>query len=360
MKILFLPKYTALGASSRMRTYQYLPYYRAAGIDCTVKPLFDDAYLNNLYAGKRNILNVLSSYCKRIGVCFTFYRYDKIYVEKEFFPYLPAFTVWLMVIFKKKYVVDYDDAIFHNYDQSSNFFVKMFLGQKIDQVMKNAEVVIAGNSYLAKRAMKAGAKKVVIIPTVIDLERYPKPEFNKEEEKDSFAENRRIIVGWIGTETTFQKHLLLIKDWLIKAQQSHHIELRIVGVLSSEVFMGDHVKFLPWTADSEVATISEFDIGIMPLKNSCWEEGKCAYKLVQYLACGKPVIASYVGMNSQLCIDGETGYLADTEETFLNSLHLLIQDELLRKKMGDKGRAIIEEKYNLHVTSKEWIKLMLA
>ena len=360
MKILFLPKYTALGASSRMRTYQYLPFYKEAGIDCTVKPLFEDAYLEKLYAGKRAPFDVIYSYAKRLGLFFTFHRYDKIFLEKEFFPYLPAFAVYLMVIFKKKYIVDYDDAIFHNYDQSSNFFVKMFLGKKIDQVMKNAEVVIAGNSYLAKRAMKAGAKKVVIIPTVIDLERYPKPEFNKEEEKDDFVENRRVIVGWIGTETTFQKHLLLIKDWLIKAQQIHHIELRIVGVLSSEVFMGNHVKFLPWTADSEVANISEFDIGIMPLKNSCWEEGKCAYKLVQYLACGKPVIASDVGMNSQLCIDGETGYLADTEEAFLNSLYLLIKDEALRKRMGEKGRTLIEEKYNLQVTSKEWIKLMLA
>ena len=349
MKILFLPKYTALGASSRMRTYQYLPYYRAAGIDCTVKPLFDDAYLNNLYAGKRNILNVLSSYCKRIGVCFTFYRYDKIYVEKEFFPYLPAFTVWLMVIFKKKYVVDYDDAIFHNYDQSSNFFVKMFLGQKIDQVMKHAEVVIAGNSYLAKRAMEAGAKKVVVIPTVIDLERYSIQEKSKEQ----------FIIGWIGTKTTFEKHLLPQKKW-IKALQKGipDIQFHIVGI-TEDMDLGKNVKYIPWSEASEVSEIQKFDVGIMPLQDSLWENGKCSYKIIQYFACGIPAIASPVGMNTEVIIPQHNGFLARTENDWFAAILELKSNKERSKSFGKNGRKMVEEHFCMQVTAKKWLDVLL-
>ena len=359
MKILFLPKYSALGASSRMRTHQYLPFYRAAGLECTVEPFFDDDYLKNLYAGKSNNLNVIAYYFKRLFILFTVFKYDKIFLEKEIFPYVPAFAERILAIMRKKYIVDYDDAIFHNYDQSSHRLVQQFLAKKIDGVMKNAESVVVGNSYLEQHALYAEAKKGYIIPTVIDLERYPNPIFEVDNHNHSDSHSK-YIVGWIGTKSTFEKHLLLIKDWLIKAQELFPIELHIVGLPSSPIFLGKHVKYIPWSEDTEVERISQFDIGIMPLKDSLWEQGKCAYKLIQYLACGKPVIASNVGMNKDLCQHGETGFLADTEEEFLKALQVLLTDQDLRIRMGRQGRELIEEQYNVAITSKELIKILSA
>ena len=360
MKILFLPKYTALGASSRMRTYQYLKYYRAAGIECTVQPFFDDSYLKNLYEGKRDTLKVIYFYFKRLFIILTFFKYDKIFLEKEVFPYSPAFSVLLLVIFREKYIVDYDDAIFHNYDRNTNFFIKTFLGKKIDTVMKYGDIVIAGNSYLAKRAFEAGAINIKIIPTVVDLARYPLPDFKLQSQNSQDKEEQQLIVGWIGTKSTFEKHLLLIKDWLIKAQELFNIKVQIIGITNSNCFIGDKVELVPWSEESEVEHIRNFDIGIMPLQNTSWEEGKCAYKIIQYLACGKPVIASNVGMNSQLCINGETGFLADTEEEFLNALNTLLNDKELRIKMGKRGRTLVEQNYNLEITSGEMVKILLA
>ena len=350
MKILFLTKYTDLGPSSRMRTFQYLQYYKDAGIEYAVQPFFNDLYLKGFYNGKRNYVNVVFCYLKRLALFFTVIKYDKIYIEKELFPYFPSIFESLLSFLKKKYIVDYDDAIFHNYDRSTQFLVKGLLKNKIDNVMKNADVVIVGNEYLAKRALGAGAKRIEIIPTVIDLRKYQYQVNNNED---------RIVVGWIGTKSTFDKHLVSIKDWLIKAQELLNIELHIIGITETNVFLGPHVKWIPWSEETEVADLSNIDIGIMPLINSPWEEGKCAYKIVQYLACGKPVIASNVGMNSELCVNGQTGFLADSEADFLDALQLLINDKELRKKMGMNGRALIEQKYNMQVTSKELIKILL-
>ena len=216
--------------------------------------------------------------------------------------------------------------------------------------MKYAGVVIVGNRYLAQRALDAGAKHIEIIPTVVYLKRYAVP---SKEKKDPF------VIGWIGTRSTFEKHLLLIKDWLIKAQQLYRVELHLIGVAKTEVFLGDHVKLIPWTEDTEVAQLSRFDVGIMPLKDSSWEQGKCAYKIIQYLAMGIPVIASNVGMNAELCIPGETGFLANTEEEFLNAMKVLINDEAVRKEMGRKGRALVEKTYNLEVSSKILTNIIL-
>ena len=352
MKVLFLTKYTALGASSRMRTFQYLRYYEAAGIDCTVSSFFNDAYLHNLYGGKPSRWSLFNFYMKRFLVLLSVFKYDKVYIEKEIFPYSPPFAEWLLFLCGKDYLVDYDDAIFHNYDRNSNFIIRTFLKNKIDMVMKHAEAVIAGNSYLAKRAEKAGAKKVVVVPTVVDLERYAPLALPKKEGK--------FIIGWIGTKTTFEKHLLSIKDWLLKAQDLFDLEIHIIGITENHIYLGDHVKLIPWTEETEVAAISTIDVGIMPLRNSPWEEGKCAYKIIQYMACGKPVIASDVGMNAEVCLNGETGFLADSEEEFLAALRFLINNKTSREHMGKKGRTLVEKSFNIEKTSQVMTELILG
>lgn len=352
MRVLFLTKYTALGASSRMRTFQYLRYYEAAGIACTVSSFFNDAYLHNLYGGKPSRWSLFNFYLKRFLVLLTVFKYDKVYIEKEIFPYSPPFAEWLLFRCGKDYLVDYDDAIFHNYDHNSNFIIRTFLKNKIDIVMKHAEVVFAGNSYLANRAEKAGAKKVVVVPTVVDLKRYvPLP---------LSINDKKFIIGWIGTKTTFEKHLLSIKDWLIKAQNHFNIEIHIIGITSNNVFLGDHVKYVPWTEETEVEAICNIDVGIMPLRHSPWEEGKCAYKIIQYMACEKAVIASDVGVNAEVCLNGETGFLADTEEEFLAALRYLINNKTSRENMGKKGRTLVENSFNIEKTSKVMTELILG
>lgn len=370
-KVLYFTKYSRNAGSSRLRSFQYFPFLEAAGFQVELSPLFGEKYLNQLYAGHSTNQEALKGYVKRFLKIFSAGKYEVVVIEKELFPFLPAFAEQIFHFLGVKYIVDYDDAVFHNYDLHPNSAVRLLLGKKIDTVMKNAALVAAGNSYLADRAQKAGAKNIEIIPTVIDLERYPliigtepirsSVILSSAEESDktgnSLEPNEKFVIGWIGTKTTFEKHLLPQKSWILKAQEIEGVEFHIVGITDSQD-LGEHVHYIPWTEDSEVSEIQKFDVGIMPLEDSPWEKGKCSYKIIQYFACSIPAIVSPVGMNKEVVIPGENGFWASTEEDWLTAVKNLKRDKKLSKAMGQQGRAGVENTYSIQVTAKKWIEIL--
>lgn len=351
MKVLYLTKYSRNAGSSRLRSYQYFPYLETEGFQVEVSPLFNESYLKKLYAGKSTKKEAFKGYCNRFLKLFVVGKYDKVVIEKELFPYFPAFAERVFSLFGIRYFVDYDDAVFHNYDLSSNKIIRKFLSNKIDRVMKYSHCVVAGNTYLADRARKAGAKRIEIIPTVIDLERYPEKD-NQENPSLQF------VVGWIGTKTTFEKHLLPCRNWIKEIQQEDpDVHFHIVGI-TEDKDLGSNVKYIPWSEETEVSEIIKMDVGIMPLQDSHWEKGKCAYKLIQYAASGVPGIASDVGMNQEVTIPNETGYLADADEDWIQKILVLKNDDSERMRLGMNARKLVEEKYCIQVTARKWIQLL--
>jgi glycosyltransferase involved in cell wall biosynthesis len=202
--------------------------------------------------------------------------------------------------------------------------------------MKFSSCVIAGNSYLAERARVSGAKKIIILPTVIDIDAY--------KAKINYV-GSKIVIGWIGSPSTF-KYIKNNKAVFSKLLEKDNVELHIIGT-TENLELGDKVKYLKWTEETEVALISNFDIGIMPLENTPWELGKCAYKLIQYMGCGVPVVASAVGMNKELVDEGINGFLVNAEEQWLDKLDLLIAESSLREQLGKMGRKKIESQFSL-------------
>jgi glycosyltransferase involved in cell wall biosynthesis len=334
MNVLYFTKYSRKGASSRLRSYQYFPALAKNGINVTVSPLFSDKYLSQLYAGKGVAKSlVFKCYLHRIAQLFKIGRYQKVIIEKELFPYFPAWIEWGLNKLGVKYIVDYDDAIFHNYDRSSNALIRKMLAHKIDGVMRYSHYVIAGNNYLAARATVAGARQISIIPTVIDLERYkPRPT----------SKTDVIIVGWIGSPST-TKYLEQLHAVLTKLARNHSIEFHVIG--GKPLTWGKWVKNIPWSELTEEENIQKFDIGIMPLEDTPWEQGKCAYKLIQYMACGVPVVATPVGMNKDVVLDGTNGYLAENSEDWDVSITKYIEDFEMRQSHGEAGRRLVEDKY---------------
>jgi glycosyltransferase involved in cell wall biosynthesis len=348
MKVIFFTKYVRKGASSRLRSYQYLTYLNKADIHAEFSPLFSEKYLYKLYSNNSRKLEIFKGYINRLIKLSQISKYNKIVIEKELFPYLPPiFEKWL----KRKnicYVVDYDDAIFHNYDQSANPLIRKILGRKIETVMKNANIVTVGNIYLAEYASNAGAKNIEIIPTVIDLERYQV----KKHRNDNI-----VVFGWIGTKTTFEKHLLPYMHLIHNTIEKFNVEFHVVGIDRNNELNGK-VKYISWSEDTEVQSILDFDVGIMPLTNSLWEKGKCAYKLIQYMGCGIPVIASDVGMNKEVVQNQINGFVVNSDAEWLKAFSLLASNYELRKKMGYNGRKLVEEKYCIQKTSGYLIKLL--
>jgi len=337
MKVLLLSRYGPLGASSRVRFLQYLPYFQSQGVEVTVKPLLSDAYLRALYNGGSRWREVVKGYAGRILALLGARRFDVVIMEKELFPFMPAIAERLLGLVGVPYVVDYDDALFHRYDCHTNPWVRRLLGQKIDSVMLHAATVIAGNNYLAERAYRAGVNRVEIIPTVVDTERYqPKQK----------AVGEIPIVGWIGTPQTsrYLKPLLPVFESL-----KNEMLVRFVAVgANPEDFEGTPVEAWPWSEETEVTSLQQFDIGIMPLVDSPWERGKCGYKLIQYMACGVPVVASPVGVNREIVVSDKNGLFADSVGDWDKALRTLLNvDSEGRERMGVTGRARVEEWYSV-------------
>lgn len=348
-KVLLLSRYARLGSSSRLRLYQYLPYLKSAGIDVTVAPLFDDDYVRGLYGGFVPKLPVLKAYVTRLRLMLKARQFDSVWVEKEMLPWIPAWLELSLFPAKMPLIVDYDDAVFHRYDQHRMLLVRILLGRKIDRVMQRADLVIAGNEYLANHARYAGAARVEILPTVVDVARYG---VSTPESRDQALPT----IGWIGSPAT--AHFLhLIAPALREVATRKLAQVVAVGANADQ--LGDlPVRTLPWTEETEVADIQHFDIGIMPLPDAPFERGKCGYKLIQYMACGKPVVASPIGVNSVIVRDGVDGLLASTHQEWVSALTRLIADRVLRQQMGREGRLRIENEFSLHQAAPRLIKLI--
>lgn len=350
MKALLLTKYDTLGASSRLRTLQYVPAMRAAGWDVRVEPLLPDEYVRALYERRPTRPIAARALLRRLRTVLAGGRTDLVWIEKETWPWLPDLFERLLTPRGTRVVVDYDDAIFHLYDLHRNGAVRALLGRKIDAVMRRADLVLAGNDYLAARARAAGARAIEIVPTVIDLARYEAP--------PAGARGDVPVIGWVGSPDTV-RFLAPTFDVFNRLVRLRHVRCVAVGARPDQL-VGSPFEAVPWTEATEVAELAAFDIGVMPLQDTPWQRGKCGYKLIQYMGCRLPVVASPVGVNTTIIEEGSTGLLATTHDEWLAALVRLLDDPALRRRFGAAGRSRVEQHYSLQVQAPRVLGLLAA
>lgn len=348
MRLLMLTKYGRLGASSRLRSLAYLPAMQAAEWQVTLSPLLPDGYVAGLQQGKRALTGVPRAYLERMASLRTAIAFDLVWIEKDALPWLPGFVETGLLGSRVRCVLDYDDAVFHHYDLHSSSVVRALLGSKHDKLMRRAALVIAGNDYLAERARSAGATNVHIVPTVVDIARYP--DACGRQPHDGPAE-----VVWIGQRST-ARYLQPLVPVMRKLAEIGLCRFTAIGIDAAQFGLPMHS--LPWDEASEGDMLSQFDMGIMPLPDSPFERGKCGYKLIQYMACGLPVVASPVGVNSTLVHHGTNGWLAESAEEWVGALSKLAEDPGLRWRMGAAGRAMISREYSLEATTPTLLALL--
>ena len=338
IRILALPRFTPLAAGCRYRIYSYLNYLRDQGFSIDVAPFLGDDYLHAMYQGRRkSYLSIASSYFNRVAQLLKLNRYDLVWIHWEALPWVPAWIESLLLKNGHRVIVDYDDALFHRYDSHRLSIVRNVLGKKVRVMMRQATMVIAGNDYLANYARESGSKCVRLLPTVVDLEKY---------QLAAPREEAGLNVGWIGTPVT-ARLLQEIQPALRTFCQDGTSRVTVVGAGDIRL-EGVPVVVREWSEKTEVAEIQKFDIGIMPLSETdhfC--RGKCGLKLIQYMACGVPVIGTPVGVNSEIIRHQVTGYQASTQEEWVHALMAMKQSLEHRRHMGLAGRQLVEQKYSL-------------
>lgn len=350
MKILFLPKYSYSGASSRYRTHQFIPFFRKEGIICDVKSFFDDEHINTINKSMRGLsLRLLFFILRRIKILLKVKKYDLLFIEKEIIPYFPPIIEFILQLFGVKYILDYDDAIFHNYNKTKNIFIRIFLKNKINSIIKKASYIIVGNTYLENYALKFN-KRVAKIPTVIDL--------NKYKLDTEIKKNEGFIIGWVGSYYS-SKYFVSIIEALQLFEKKYKCEIRLIGfnknLLTKDIKLP--INVIKWNKYSEIKEIQKFTVGIAPLLDSPFARGKCAFKSVQYMACKLPVITTPIGANGEIIKHNINGFYANTKEEWFKYIEYLYQNPDVVNEFGERNRKLIEKEYSVQSKLKQYIEI---
>jgi len=345
MNILFLTKYSSLGSSSRYRVYQFLPYYEREGLGCFVANFHTDAYVRDFSGMRewrpkaRRLRYMVARYLRRLLCLLRSRRYELVVVEGEVFPFLPFPFDSLLFPVARAVVVEYDDAA-HIYYQEllDSPLLRSLLCTKIPTLMARSAGVIVGNRYLAAYARQHNPN-VLLAPTAIDTGRY------RGKKAESFSPSGSACIGWIGTPLT-ASYLAQISDVLQKLARRYDIRLKVIGAPSFRI-QGVPVAAVPWRLETEVEELLSCDIGVMPLTDDAYSQGKSGAKLLQYMGVGIPAVASPVGANLEIIEQGRNGFLAKTPHEWAERLEQLIADVNLRRELGTAAREKVERDYAL-------------
>jgi glycosyltransferase involved in cell wall biosynthesis len=350
LNVLALTRYSRVAPSSRYRLLQFLPILAEAGIDVEVDELFGEWYTDCLVAGQEPpVGKVIAAFLGRIARLRQTGNWDVLWVEKELLPFMPWAVERFLLNNSPPLVLDLDDSHFHRYDLHRWALVRGVLGRKIDTAMARSSVVTAGSPYINDRARASGASRVVALPTVVDLARYPAAPAKR-------AKGEAFVVGWIGLPHNGE-YLQSLRAPLLQFAAEAPLRIIVIGS-RPDVLDGLPVEVRPWDERTEVADLQEFDVGIMPLPDRPFERGKCGLKLLQYMASWKPTIASPVGVNTLIVKHGESGFLANSEADWLDAFRALHARPELREAMGRAGHDRVEKEYSLSVVGAQLATLL--
>lgn len=342
-RVLCATRYGTLGASSRLRIMQYLPALQNAGFEINLRPFLANDYLTALYSGRPRLRTALSSYRHIIALRNDIQTHDLIWIEKELLPWVPY---WFErgLLGTKPYILDFDDAWALRYTSSPSYLTRLLLRHKFSHLLRRAALTVVANKNLHDWAKSEGAKAVLQLPTVVDLTHYPaRP-----------TPSGPFTIGWIGTPLT-ATYLETIAAPLRQLAQEAPLKLLVIGA-PNFCLPGINVEALAWSEASESQLLTRCHVGIMPLPESEWAQGKSGYKLIQYMALAKATVGSAIGANNQIISHGETGFLAHTEADWLTSLSALRDNPDLAQRLGQAGRQRAASFYSLEATAPQLVQ----
>lgn len=314
-------RYSELGASSRLRYYLFKEAFNAVSAGNFFHPFFDNAYLKRLYSGKgKSKAGFFLALAKRLYQ--VVFPEKQLLLEYELLPFMPA-AVDLFFIGKRKFVLNFDDFVWEKYKNIP------FLRDKYDQLIRRASGVIAANHLLYER-IKPLNSNVILIPTVVDLDKY-------DIQAELPAEKKILKVAWIGTPVTYQECFLPFAETFRKICSLYPLEFLLIAGKDLPVPEGINAVCAEWSAENEAQLLSTCDFGIMPLADDDFSRGKSAYKLIQYAASGLPAVASPVGENCFFIDNGKNGFTAAGTDRWIEAVGKLFQPEL-RRSMSENMR----------------------
>jgi glycosyltransferase involved in cell wall biosynthesis len=330
--IYFFSRYGSYAASSRLRIFSLFNNLSVINYSKQVNILFN----GNRFAvtGLTQRISFLFSFIisciNRLYLISTIKKNDIVFIQYELIPFFPS---WLEMRAKKtgaKLILDFDDAFHLSYQHSS----LGFLQKKYDTLISKADLIITGSPSLTKYMLQHN-QNVIEIPTTVPSLYDVYTDLNP---KQTFS------IGWIGSATT-SKYLdqiaPVLMDFLHKYQDA---ELILIGYSGNTFQNSSNIQVITWSESNEKNFLPKIDVGVMPLEDDEWSNGKCGFKLIQYMAAGKPTISTPLHANKK--IDDAIGNLfASSSIEWLSALEYFYKHKEIAKAIGAKNRIRAEEQY---------------
>ena len=347
MKVLALASYPVEAAATRFRLEQFVGPLAERDITLTIHPFIDSALFEHLYhqgSFPRTAAGLLKSAFLRLADVMSARKADVILIQREAMMFGPPLIEWLTAqALKRPMVLDLDDATYVSYTSPTygglGKALKWF--SKTDDLIRWAAIVTCGNRAIAEYVSSKGAQ-ARIIPTVVDTDVFRPAERG--------ATNGPVVLGWIGTHSTFP-YLESIFPALLRLAGKHDFRLKVVGAGQEEINVpGIKVENLTWRMEREVADFQSIDVGLYPLDASMyagWAAGKSGFKAIQYMSVGVPYVATPVGASAEIGEAGMTHLFASTPDEWYGALETLIVDQGRRQEMGAAGRRHVVVNYGL-------------
>lgn len=353
MKILFIHPYpTGAAPSQRFRFEQFIPFLEEKGVEVVRAPFWDEQSWNILYASGhffQKTWALFQGWKRRYFLLKNASNFDMVFIHRELDPLGVSFLRrQLGNIDKSKIIFDLDDAIWIPNSSSSNKMMERFKNWKqAQQLASLSGTISAGNAYLCQWGSQY-SEKTFEIPTTVDIE-------NGHNILQEYS-GKSITIGWTGTHSTL-KYLDPILPILERVLEKYeHVNFNVICD-SKPHFSLPKLIWTPWNKNKEIEDLLKIQIGLMPLEEDAWANGKCGFKAIQYMALGIPALVSPVGVNKEIVDNNINGFVCNTEEEWLNALVQLIENKELRISMGAKARPKIVEKYSTQALKMKWLSL---
>jgi glycosyltransferase involved in cell wall biosynthesis len=351
-RILFLVPYPLGEApSQRFRFEQYFDALKQRGFEYDVQSFLDDATWKILYKpgnALAKVMGILKGFLRRLLVFFHLHNYDMVFIHREASPVGPPVFEWLIAkVFDKKYIYDFDDAVWlPNTSATNSFAAKIKWHSKAESICRWAFRCSCGNDFLADYARQFNPN-VVVNPTTIDMEHH----HNQPKNQNDLP----VSIGWTGTLTTM-KYLDEIVPVLKELEKEIDFSFIVISNKPPE-FTLKGLQFVQWKKETEVEDLLRFHVGIMPLTDDDWSRGKCGFKALQYMSLGIPAIVSPVGVNTKIVDDAVNGFVSNHAATWKKAISDLLSNNELRKQFSTRAIEKIKSNYSVQSNTANFIAL---
>jgi glycosyltransferase involved in cell wall biosynthesis len=331
-------------ASSQHRVLQYFPYLRAHGIEPVASRPVPEAIYQRLVEHRRGGSDKAAFYllflCKRAVDVWRADRASVVVIQRDLFPFGPPLLERWLASRNLHLVYDTDDATYLRPAFTPNSpFQRLRRFDKVAEVISAARWVSVATQPIADWAGRYNAN-VSVVPMAVDLAAYDRV-------RRAPPVGGPIVVGWAGTAGGL-RYLEALAPVLRQIAARHDIVVRVISGGSAQVSLpGVLLDARPWQAATALEDLSTFDIGLVPLDDTPFEQAKFPFKLLQYLALGVPAVSAKVGIAPSVIRHAENGLLVKSADEWRDGLENLVVDAGLRTRLAIAGRETVAAHYTI-------------